>query len=181
VKADHGSFMTTVALFQIKQPSGITDPQTLVFSVDGERRHQGIELNTFGSPVNGFRLLGGMTLMDAELTKTQGGSNDGRTPAGVSKFRASLGGEWDAPFLERLTFTVRGVYNSSFYVDTANRIEAPSYTVMDLGVRYSALAGGKPLAVRLNVENVFDKAYWNSFDLVRGAPRTVLLSGTVAF
>jgi hypothetical protein len=31
------------------------------------------------------------------------------------------------------------------------------------------------------VENVFNKAYWSGFDLVRGAPRTVLLSGTVAF
>jgi iron complex outermembrane recepter protein len=181
VKFDHGSFMSTVALFEISQPSGITNPTTLVFNLDGERRHRGIELNTFGSPVAGFRLLGGVTILDAELTRTEGGLNNGRTPAGVSKFRASLGGEWDVPFIEQLTLTLNGIHASSFHVDNANVIEAPSYTTVNMGARYSMLAGGKPLTVRLNIENVFDEAYWNSFDLVRGAPRTVLLSGTLAY
>jgi len=181
VKVDHGSFMSTVALFEISQPSGITDPTTLVFSLDGDRRHRGIELNTFGSPVTGFRLIGGVTYLDAELTRTEGGLNNGRTPAGISKFRASLGGEWDVPFVDKLTFTLQGIHASSFHVDNANAIEAPDYTTVNVGARYSTSAAGKPLTIRLNIENVFDEAYWNSFDLVRGAPRTALLSGTLAY
>jgi iron complex outermembrane receptor protein len=181
VKVDHGSFMSTVALFEISQPSGILNPTTRVFSLDGERRHRGIELNTFGSPAAGFRLLGGVTLLDAELTRTEGGLNDGRTAQGISKFRASLGGEWDVPFVDKLTFTLQGIHASSFHVDTANAIEAPSHTTVNVGARYSTMAAGKPLTIRLNVENVSDEAYWNSFDLVRGAPRTALLSGTLAY
>jgi iron complex outermembrane receptor protein len=181
VKVDHGSFMSTIALFEISQPSGITNATTRVFSVDGERRHRGIEINTFGSPLAGFRLLGGVTLMDAELTRTEGGRNDGRTPQGISKFRASLGGEWDVPFIDKLTFTLQGIHASSFHVDNANAIEAPSHTTVNVGARYSMIAGGKPLTIRLNIENVSDEAYWNSFDLLRGAPRTALLSGTLAF
>lgn len=181
VKIDHGSFMSSVALFEISQPSGITNPTTLVFSVDGERRHRGIELNAFGSPVAGFRLLGGVVLMDAELKKTEDGLNDGHTPQGISKFRASIGGEWDVPFMDQLTFTLQGIHAGSFYVDNANAVEAPSYTTVNIGARYSTLAGGKPLTIRLNIENVSDEAYWSSYDLVRGAPRTALLSGTLAY
>jgi iron complex outermembrane receptor protein len=181
VKIDHGTFMNTLALFEIEQPSGITNPETMVFSLAGERVHRGLEINTFGAPARDVRLLGGVTFMDAELARTQGGFNDGHTPAGVSKFTASLGGEWDVPALHGLTLVLRGIYASSFFIDNSDGLEAPSRTTFDVGARYTSTAAGRALILRLNVENVSDEAYWNSFYLYRGAPRTVLLSATVGF
>lgn len=182
VKVDHsGSFLTTLALFQIEQPSATTNTTTLVFSPDGERRHRGIELSTFGSPVNGLRLLGGITLMDPKLTRTQGGLNDGNRPASISKTQVSLGSEWDTPFLKGLTLTARGIYTSAFYVDNENLLRAPAWRTLDVGGRYAFMAGDNPAVVRLNLENVFNESYWNSSGLYRGAPRTVLMSASVSF
>jgi iron complex outermembrane receptor protein len=181
LKVDFGTFLTTVALFEITQPGGILDPDTLVFSVDGERRHRGIELNTFGSPMEGVRLLGGLTLLDAEFTRTEGGANDGITPTGVSEVTVSLGVEWDTPFLQGLTVTARAHYASSFVVNSVD-LEAPGRTLVDLGMRYATTALGPPVTLRLNVENATDQTYWaTGLDLLRGAPRTVLFSATVDF
>lgn len=179
VKIDHGSFLSTLALFQIAQPSGFTDPVTLVFSMAGEQRHRGVELNTFGEPVRGFRLLGGAAYTDAELTKTAGGVNEGHVPTNISKVTASLGAEWDPPFVKGLTLTARGIYSGPFYINLANTIEAPSWTTLDLGARMGFSAGGKPVMVRLTVENALDEDYWNSAFLYRGSPRTFLMSATV--
>ena len=66
-KADFGSFGAGFALFQTTQPSGTTDPDTLVFGVDGEQRNRGLEVTLFGEPHPGVRLLGGVTLLNAEL------------------------------------------------------------------------------------------------------------------
>src|SRR3546814_17551790 len=75
---DFGRFATTLAAFQITQPSGFTDPITNVFSVDGEQRNRGLELNVFGELRDDFRILGGLAYTRGELTKTRVGVNEGR-------------------------------------------------------------------------------------------------------
>ena len=72
-----------------------------------------------------------------------------------------------------------GTYTSSFVVGSQT-VEAPSWTRMDVGVRYHFESSGRPVVLGLNVENVFDKAYWMSASLYRGAPRTFLFSATVS-
>src|SRR5690606_36419132 len=62
VKLDYVSFMATLALFQIKKPSG--ELASGVFSVQGQQRNRGVELNLFGEIARGTRLLGGVTLLD---------------------------------------------------------------------------------------------------------------------
>lgn len=181
VKVDHGAFMTSVALFQVAQPSGLLDPITQVFSVDGENRHRGIELNTAGELVKGVRLLGGITLMEPELTKTENGTFDGRTDPGVSKVNVSLGAEWDTPWIAGLTVSARGIHASDFYIDSANLLESPGYTTLALGARYGFLAQEKPVTVRFNLQNAFGEKYWNGPNLYRGGPRAASLSATVDF
>jgi outer membrane receptor protein involved in Fe transport len=68
---------------------------------------------------------------------------------------------------------------------SGNRIDVPSYTVIDAGLRYETRFDGAPLIARLNVTNITNKHYWivgnigNSFML--GAPRTVSFSLTKKF
>jgi iron complex outermembrane receptor protein len=182
VKLDRGTFGVTVAAFQISQPMGITDPETLIFDLDGEQRNRGIEASIFGEPIKGLRLLGGLMLLDAELTKTEGGLSDGTRAIGVSKVNATLGGEWSPPALQKLVLSARGTYASSFYPFGAVGVfEAPSWTRLDLGARYSFSAGEHPVTVRLNVENALDEAFWQNAYLYRGAPRAVLMSATIDF
>ena len=57
--------------------------QNRVFGVFGEQRNRGLELSVFGNPVRGLRVLGGLTLIDAEQRVTAGGINQGKDAIGV--------------------------------------------------------------------------------------------------
>jgi iron complex outermembrane receptor protein len=179
VKLDLGTLGAGLAVFEIAQPNGITDTQTLRFGLKGEQRHRGLEMNVFGEPIEGVRLLGSAMLLDAELTKTKDGINNGDRAQGTSKVSATFGADWATPFLSGLALRASGTYTSSFVVGS-QAVEAPSWTRTDLGARYHFESSGRPVVFRLNVENVFDKAYWMSSSLYRGAPRTFLFSATVS-
>lgn len=184
VKLDLGKFAATLSAFQINQPSAVTNPLTNVFSVDGEQLNKGIEFMTFGEPIAGFRLLGGFTLLDARLSKTAGGLNQGNYAPGVPNTMVNVGGEWDATFLKGLTFTGRIIYTSSQFIDNANTQSVPAWTRVDLGARYAFELAGKPITVRANVENVANAGYWtvaNGTSLALSNPRTFLLSATFDF
>lgn len=184
VKLNMGSFATTLSAFQISQPNAITDPFTNIFSVDGEQVNRGLELMTFGEPLEGFRVLGGFTLLDARLSKTAGGLNQGNRAPGVPDFMLNVGSEWDVPFLKGLTLTGRVIYTSSQYINNANTQSVPAWTRLDLGARYKFEVARQGVTVRANVENVANAGYWtvaNGTSLALSNPRTFLLSATLDF
>lgn len=179
--------MATVAVFQIAQPSTVILPtvplQTL--ALDGEQRNRGVELNLFGEPIEGLRIISGLTLLDAELSKTNGGLNDGNQAAAVPDFQVSLGGEWDVRSLSGLTLTGRIRHSDEVYVEAANLRTLPSWTQVDVGVRYrfDSPWNGKPIALRLNLDNLLDKNYWigRNNSILQSLPRTWSLSATFDF
>lgn len=182
-KVDFGSLTTTLSAFRIEQPSALTNGNTNVFGLDGEQRNRGIELNVFGELQRGVRLLGGVMLIDGELVKTAGGTNDGNSAVGVSRVNLNLGAEWDPAFLPGLTLTARAIHTGAAYLDAANTQKVASWTRYDLGARYVLQTGRTPVTLRATVENLLDRNYWSAtdFGLSLGAPRTVLLSATVGF
>ena len=183
VKVDYDSFMATLALFQIKKPSG--ELSSGVFSVQGEQRNRGVELNLSGEIARGTRLLGGVTLLDGELTKTGVATNRGNRPVGVPKVQANLWAEWDTPGIEGLTLTSGAIYTARQYVDQANTQTLDAWTRFDVGARYATRIAERPTTFRVTVQNVFDRAYWSGVAsygaFSQGAPRTLLLSATVDF
>ena len=183
VKIDHGRLVTTLSAFQIKKPSGQLTAN--VFAVDGEQRNRGLELNAFGEAARGVRVLGGATLLDAQLTKTNSAATLGKTPVGVPSVQANLGAEWDMPLLPGLTLSGGVIYTGKQYVNQANTQSLSGWTRVDLGARYRTNVAGKSTTFRANLLNAFDRDYWSGVaswgGLVQGAPRTVLLSATVDF
>ena len=185
VKVDWGKLTTTLAAYQITQPSGFINPQTNIFGVDGQQRNRGLEFNVFGEPIEGVRLLGGMSYIDARLTQTEGGLNQGNQAVSVPPFQLVAGGEWDLPFAKGLTVLGRVVYESAAFVDRANLQQMPDWAQVNLGARY-AFEGinKKPIIIRANVNNVFDANYWYSTSFGQmslSSPRTFLLSTTFNF
>jgi iron complex outermembrane receptor protein len=186
-KYDFGSFGASLSAFQIVQPSSFTNPATNRFSADGEQRNRGVELNVFGEPLPGLRLLGGVALTDSELTKTVGNINNGKTAPGVPATQINLYAEYDLPFAvaRGLTLTGRLITTSSQFLDQGNTQKIPNWTRVDLGLRYVwQRADGKPVTLRAAVENVFDKNYYASAAggfLTLGSPRTYLVSAAVDF
>ncbi|WP_245438959.1 TonB-dependent siderophore receptor [Bradyrhizobium sp. SK17] len=188
VKVDMGRITATMGYFDISQPSIITVGSGLLATqqLNGRQRNRGVELNVFGELTPSFRLLGGVAMIDGVQEKTAGGINDGKKAVGVPGFNANIGAEWDTPFLHDLTLTGRAIYTSSQYVDVANLVTLPEWTRVDLGARYTFISpwNGKPIVVRANIENLFNKAYWASAYsgvITLGAPRTYLVSTTFNF
>ncbi|MCW1875055.1 TonB-dependent receptor [Erwinia sp. INIA-01] len=187
VKADWGYFGTTLSVYQLTQPSTTTDSTTNTVNENGEQRNRGVSLQTFGEPVDGLRLLGGVSYINAVLTKTQDGANDGKTASGTPKWQGNTGVEWDLPWLQGLTLTGRAIYTGKQFFDTDTpRRTLPSWTRFDAGLRY-LLTGvmAKPVTLRMDVVNLANRNYWASACcdsyVMSGEPRTVTLSATVDF
>jgi iron complex outermembrane receptor protein len=182
IKIDWGRITTTAALFQISRPNQIrTAANALAY--DGEQRNRGIELSAYGEIVPGLRGLGSVTFLRPELTKPTNPLERGNDAAGVPELTASAGLEWDTPWLKGLTLNGRVIYTSSSYLTSANTVEFPNWTRVDLGLRYETALYDRPVTFRFNVENVFDKRYWlttGNFVTV-AAPRTFIGSATVQF
>lgn len=184
VKYEHGTFMTSVALFQITKPSGEVGADG-VYSVQAEQRNRGVELSVFGEVAPGTRLMGGVTFLDGELTKSATPANRGNKPVGVPDIQANLWAEWDTPWLEGFTLTGGAIYTDSQYVNQANTQKLDSWTRIDAGARYATKIEGRPTTFRATVQNVFDREYWSGVAsygaFSPGYPRTLQLSATVDF
>lgn len=184
VKYEHGTFMSTLALFQIEKPSGEVGTDN-VFSVQAEQRNRGVELSVFGEVTPSTRLMGGVTFIDGELTDSATDANRGNKPVGVPDVQANIWGEWDTPWLEGFTLTSGAIYTSRQYVNQANTQELDAWTRFDAGARYATKIDGRPTTFRATVQNVFDREYWSAVAsygaFSAGYPRTLQLSATVDF
>ena len=183
VKFDFGRLAAMASVFQIARPNGLTDTDTNTFGINGEQRNRGIEINTFGELSDRWRILGGITFLQAKLTKTQDGQLDGKSAQGVPKVQANIGTEWDVLALKGLTLTSDVNYTSDQFTQAENNFRIPSYTVFDIGARYAIKNTIYPVILRAKLDNVFDKDYWSTAfrGLGRGGPRRLSVSATVDF
>lgn len=187
VKFENGSLGATAAFFSTTQPLAFVQNQ--VYGTYGEQRNQGLELTVFGEPVRGLRVLGGLTLLDAEQVRTAGGLTDGKEVIGVPRQQLNFGAEWDVPGVNGLALNARFIYTSKQYADAANTQQVPDWNRFDIGARYLMdIGNGRLLTLRARVDNVFNKSYWASVGgfpgsnyLVMGAPRTFVLNASVDF
>jgi iron complex outermembrane receptor protein len=186
VKYDSGRYGLSAAVFSTSQPSAYVANR--VFGVFGEQRNRGLELSVFGTPVRGLKLLGGLTLIDAEQRVTAGGVNQGKDAIGVPQTQLNIGADWIVPGVDGLSVNARTVYTSKQYADGANLQKLPSWTRLDLGATWNTRFMDRDLTLRARVDNVTDKNYWASAGgypgagyLVLAAPRSVVVSATVGF
>ncbi|ENC9837417.1 TonB-dependent receptor [Vibrio fluvialis] len=186
-KYDNGSYGAVVSLFQISKPSYMYDSNNY-YTDNGDQRNRGIELSAFGEPIESVKVLGGVTLIDAEIVKNADATTEGKQAIGVPKVQANVNIEWATPFVEGLTLEGRTLYTGSQYASADNSLELPSWTRFDLGARYGMKLGDNALTLRARVDNVTDKSYWASAGgypgsnyLVQGAPRTFVLSASYDF
>ncbi|MDP0499068.1 MAG: TonB-dependent receptor [Verrucomicrobiota bacterium JB022] len=181
VKADFGRFGGSLGLFKSDKPVAGYDADNYFRVLDGQDNY-GIELSVYGELFESLKVLGGISLLDAEL-------ENGMNAIGSPEKQANLGLEWMLPFVDGLSVDGRVIYTSSQFADAANTLEVPSWVRYDLGLRYSLPVGqDQLLTLRARVENVADKDYWasaggypNAGYLTVGAPRTFMASATLSF
>ncbi|MEE5086531.1 TonB-dependent siderophore receptor [Pseudomonas alliivorans] len=187
VKLDMGTFGASLGVYRIEQPADgyqVQDGSGTRYVRDGEQRNKGVEMNVFGEPVSGLRLLAGLTLMDTELSGTAGGSNDGNDAVGVPTFQFNAGADWDIPGIEGAAINARMLRTGGQYLNASNTLSIPTWNRFDLGARYTFNVAQKDITLRANVENLMNKDYWASTNggyLTQGEPRTLKVSGTIDF
>lgn len=184
VKLDLGDFAATLSAYQIRLPSSYVDPVTNMFSFEGEQRNRGLELGFFGEPTSGLRLMGGVAYLDAELTKTAGGVDQGRFVMARPKWQAKLGVEWDVPGVPGLTATGNVQAITGQFYSRDNSLRTAGRTIFDAGMQYRTSIDGHDVVLNANVLNLANKAYWaagGAGKLWLGAPRTFMLSASVDF
>jgi len=176
LKAELDGLMLTLALFQIEKANQYARTVNSLgdeeLTQDGRQRHRGLELSATGKVFEDLTLYGGLTLMKAEVSKTENKANQGKKPANVPETVAKVYAEYALPFLDGFSLTGGAYYSGKKYGDAANNDKIGGATVFDLGARYKTEMGGAPVTFRVNVANLTDKNYWtNSYYF--GSPRTV--------
>ncbi len=142
----------------------------------GARSSQGVEAAVTAELGSGWTVDANVALLDAdfddfdELVAGALVSREGKTPPGVPEKTANLWVSWDATSALRASAGVR--YVGRRYVDNANTITLPSYTVVDADVRWQV---NDSLAAHVSVRNLTKETYavtGGAAQWLLGAPRS---------
>ncbi|MEZ2127588.1 TonB-dependent siderophore receptor [Sinorhizobium sp. CB9] len=135
----------------------------------GEVRSRGFEAEAKLNLSAGFNVIGSYTYQDVETVKdtpsTAGGTSlEGKVPYNVPRQMGSIWLDYEVQTgpLEGLGLGVGVRYVGSSWADSTNTTKVPSYTLVDLGLRYDF--GKKSpdldgLHLDLNLKNLFDEEY----------------------
>ncbi|MEO8010723.1 MAG: TonB-dependent siderophore receptor [Dokdonella sp.] len=148
--------------------------------VDGQRV-DGVEIGISGQITDSWRMMGGYAWQDGEITEALSPSIPAGTRiAQLPQHSASLWNRYD--FSPMWGAGLGAIYRGEIYASTSNRVSLPGFTRFDAAV-YLTL--NERVQMQLNVENVFDKAYFasahNDNNISPGSPRAGYLSINLAF
>lgn len=183
VKFDWETYGATLGVFRIEKPTDGYLSGT-VYVAEGDQVNKGIELNLFGEPIDGLRLMAGATRIFTEMKDTGDATTEGKDAVGVPTFTMNASVDWDVPGLEGVALNARMLRTGGQYADAKNTLTLPTWNRFDAGARYKFKVSQKDVTLRMNVENITDKNYWASAYggyLTQGEPRLVKFSGTVDF
>ncbi|OLF53002.1 TonB-dependent siderophore receptor [Pseudomonas chlororaphis] len=174
-----GALNASAAIFRIDQenrakdlnPNQCNPVGTTCYEAAGEVRSEGIELEINGSLAPGWELGAGYTYASVKYTKDTDPANEGRlfdTDIPRHVFKAfttyQLPGDLNRWTIGGGVYRQNTIYNKGTNDLTAPppydyRIEQKAYTLVDLMTSYKA---SENVIVRLNINNLFDKRYYQS-------------------
>lgn len=180
-----GDTLLTAALFEIDKGleyydlSDITKPK---FVQDGRQIHKGVEFTATGKITDNLTSIAGLTLLDPRVKENEENPEvEGKQPTDVSDRFAKLYLEYTPMGTSNLAFNTGLNYTGSFYGDTMNTDKMPSYTLVNVGTRYTTKEILEyPLTFRVNVNNLMDKEYWVNSNYL-GDRRTIHASVQMKF
>lgn len=182
----------TAALFSISKPFEYAEPDATGSSYNfvskGNERHRGIELSASGKLTQRLSLTASLMGIQARAYGTGSAAYEGHQVINVPRLRAALYAAYAVPGVTGLSVQGGVNYSGSKTANEEGTTNVPSYFVFNLGARYTTKIGGHKTTVRLSVDNLFNKYYWQDSGesggdayLFLGAPRTATLSLTYDF
>jgi catecholate siderophore receptor len=159
-----------------------TDPAdpTRSILVDAQRT-TGLELELNGQITAAWSVLGGYAWQDGEITHAISASAPtGAAPAQVPPHAFSLWTRYDVSARLGVGFGVQ--HRGQVFTSTDNRVTVPRFTRADLGVFFVV---SRWLRAQVNVENLFDAAYYASAhsntNITPGSPRALRVAIAARF
>ena len=179
------------ALFRNSQPFQYAQADDsdagFTFVQQGQQTHTGLELTANGQLSDALQINASASMLQARARNSGTAAYEGHQLVNVPRTRANLHLDYALPFATGLGVTGGWRYASSNTATVDGSVRVPSYSVVDLGLRYRHTLRQQPVTWRLSVDNVFDKFYWRDtgssagdYYLFTGAPRQARLSVTFA-
>jgi iron complex outermembrane recepter protein len=186
VKTSFGGFAVNAAVFRIEKANAYNDSSVgggaYVYTEDGRQVNAGAELSFSGKVLPDLTLLGGASILDASIEKTNNAALKGKSPQAVPEELARLFAEYSTPWVAGLALNGGLSYTGEEWVNDANTISIPAVVTADAGIRYTRRLVGKEVTARVTVSNLAGENYWTTKGgsmLYLGSPRTVAASLSV--
>ena len=183
VKAEFGDdVVASLAYFEIVRPSALTNAQNR-FVLDGETEYRGVEFMAAGDLTDTHSLIASGVWLDASLERAANAQLVGNRPENTPKWTGSVFADYRIRQVEGLSLNAGLFYVGGRAVNPLNQAFVDGYVTATLGARVRREIMGQRTSFQVNVENLFDKAYWNTAGnnlLGVGAPRTVKFTVTRA-
>ena len=170
------------------------DPSGFLF-LTGSARNRGLEFDLQGEVSPGLEVLASYAYIDSRISNgVSGSTGDGEELVGTTGNRLfgvpRNGGSIWASYrfsgaLRGLKAGAGGIVRGAREGDNANDYALPGFTKWNAFASYSFLMGGLQMSAQLNVDNLFNKSYFESLSGTRtvmpGYPRRWLASLRVEF
>jgi iron complex outermembrane receptor protein len=192
----------TVALFNLTKENIASallepalDPSGLLF-LTGTARNRGLEVDIHGEVLPGLQLMASYAYIDSRISN-YGGTNVGNGTETIGNTGDRLFGvphnggslwasyRFSSGLLHGLKLGVGGIARGGRDGDNANDYALPGFVKWNTFASYGWRLGGTQLSTQLNIDNVFNKSYFESVSGTRtvmpGYPRRWLASLRMEF
>jgi iron complex outermembrane receptor protein len=158
------------------------DPCTI--QLDGEARHQGLELNGNTTQISQWNLGAGYTWIDAKRQNSEMDAQiNGQRPINVPAYILRGIAEYRYKSIPRLRTNLRVTREGERNVTEYGEIKLPTWTTWGTSTHYDTKLNQNASTWTLAVENLTDRRYWREspmqyghYYLYPGAPRTLRAS-----
>jgi iron complex outermembrane receptor protein len=162
----------TASLFHIRQENVLVASSVVGFNTqEGETLSRGVEFEARGQATENLELIGALTLLDTEVSKSTVAANVGKRPQAAPLFYGSAWANYRFDGSE-LNGALKGFtlgsgirFAGDSYADSANTVSTDGYVLVDLAASYDLAQVSSSLngaTATLNVTNLLDKEYYSS-------------------
>lgn len=172
----------SAAVFRIEKTNARTqDPNNPndVLVLNGEQIVQGAEVGLAGSLTEAWKVYGGYTFLDSEITESNDPAEVGKELSNAPRNSFNLWTTYD--LLSSLQLGFGAQYVGKRFSNFTNTRAAPAYWIYDAMVGYRV---SNNLSLRLNAQNLTDEKYIGFVGgghFIPGVRRTILLTSVINF
>lgn len=182
-----GKVTGSVTVFDLYKSNviGVDTVHPGFLTATGEVRSRGVEIDAVGELTENISLIGNYSYDEALITKDAPApfGNPGKKYAGVPLSSASLWARYDfAPGAGDGFSAGGGVqWVGQRQGNNSNTYQLPGYARFDAMLGYRTSMFGPRIAAQININNVFDRTYFDATGSYYGAPRSVMGSVRLDF